>query len=289
MQFTPVTSVAFLREGNYIRFDHEGTTYIGRLISGSLALRAKVKGHPEFTPTIVEKRADAYENISRRLASGITNVESITFEPGDEVEFVYGHRDVTYEGRLYRDGTSTFLRADIAVTPDDYMPNIIDPRTNEIAGAISDLWPINIKELRPAEAQAEAEVDVEMLRARVAELESRLTAQQVDAETRLDTLRSEVGEKAMELAREHGWCEVVDEALRELGIEPPQVETRMSVTVRFDVVATSADPHRDITPEWISNSVIFGLGEEGTIGLDSDWESVAVDSGTVIDVSIGEE
>lgn len=288
MQFTPVTSAASLREGNYIRFVHEGTTHIGRLVSRVMSLRAEVKGLPDFTPAIVERRADVYENLDRRFAANVTNVERITFEPGDEVEFVYGHQSTTYEGRLYRDGTSTFLRADIAVARSGYLPNIIDPNTNEIAGAVSDLWPINIKESRPAEVAATAEIEVETLRVRVAELESRLTAQQVDAETRLDTLRSEVGIKAMELAREHGWCSVVDDALRELGIEPPQAETRMSVTVEFDIVATSIDQRRDITTEWVTNSLIFGDGEEGTIALDTDWEDVAVDGGRVVSVDITE-
>src|SRR5699024_2747697 len=87
-----------------------------------------------------------------------------------------------------------------------------------------------------------------------------------------------VGEKAMELAREHGWCGVVTEALDELGIPVPTREHEIRVTVDLVFTATCTDRMREVDTSWAQES--FGVTDrsgEFTISLDSDWEDASVE------------
>lgn len=92
-----------------------------------------------------------------------------------------------------------------------------------------------------------------------------LKRQRDQAEEALVDLKKRVGKTALELTQEHGWCDVVKEALEELGIEMEQSTLQVTVVYTIKAAQTStAVP----TAEFVANS-LMNLSSE--IALDEDW------------------
>lgn len=272
-----------LREGDYVRFTNEGAGnrhHLGRLVKRSQGLFAVVKdAHMSYTPGIVRKSADPWENMSSAFPGDIHDVEKITVEPGDEVEYNYGMEGRQFRGHLFKsqDGNG-FLRSGTEASPDGYLPNVIDPVTSALAGGISDLWPIIPAEEDSVATEPSPETEAKILRQRVEDLERMNSTQNERIRTLLtdhEAFKRGVGEKAMELAEEHDWCSVVEGALGEMGVEVPTREHEVRVTVELVFTGQSSNRHPDTG--WAHSSIVVDEDDgEATIKLDGDWENVAV-------------
>lgn len=87
----------------------------------------------------------------------------------------------------------------------------------------------------------------------------------------LDDFKVQVGLRAMELARDHDWCEVVERALRDMDIPVPAQEVTFSVVVEFEINAEVASGRRDVSEYFLRESVTNAV-----IEFDSDLEEVDV-------------
>jgi len=280
MQFTTATPYSLV-EGQIIRFTLHGNTHLGRVQPSTLGLRAEVKGQT-YQPTIVRKRADAYENVEKVWDDGIHDVEHIVLEAGDVVEFDYAGENHTvplYGQSVPKDhplGPSA-LRANLG-SGDGYDPVVCHPHTHAVAPGISNVWPVGGPNNSDSTTAPDTAVDEEKerLTQRIADLE-RLNAQQTRTINLMTETEMRVGEKAMELAREHGWCGVVTDALDELGIPVPTREHEIRVTVDLVFTATCTDRMREVDTSWAQESLrVDDESGEFTISLDSDWEDASV-------------
>src|SRR5690625_2196569 len=282
MQFTTATPYSIV-EGQIVRFKVNGTTYLGRVQSATLSLRAEVKDVAGYRPVLVDKRADAYENVEKVWVDGVTDVEHVVFEAGDVVTFDYAGQ--TYTAPLYGQGVGVdhpLGRSALLAKLAD--PIVCHPRTHAVAPGISNVWPVGGSNGSPAEqfpdstttSDTAVDEEKERLTQRIADLE-RLNAQQTRTINLMTETEMRVGEKAMELAREHGWCGVVTDALDELCIPVPTREQEIRLTVDLVFTATCTDRMREVDTSWAQES--FGGTDrsgERTISLDSDWEDAAV-------------
>src|SRR5699024_5075286 len=127
-----------------------GTTYLGRVQSATLSLRAEVKDVAGYRPVLVDKRADAYENVEKVWVDGVTDVEHVVFEAGDVVTFDYAGQ--THTAPLYGQGVSEIhplgpsaLRANLGAGAPSfrgYDPVVCHPRTHAVTPGISNVWPV---------------------------------------------------------------------------------------------------------------------------------------------------
>jgi len=78
------------------------------------------------------------------------------------------------------------------------------------------------------------------------------------AQSELAAFKEQVVEVADQYADEHGWCNVIDKALEELGLERAPKEYRAKLTITLDVYGTLANGRRDLPIERaIRDSIAF--------------------------------
>ncbi len=143
---------------------------------------------------------------------------------------------------------------------------------------------------------ANVEIDpVEHMVPTVTQLQQRLVAAKRETrEAQAETARevrahrdflTEFGREAMELADEHGWCEVAEKFLRDQGVPIPQkrFEATVTLTVRLSGRYTGGgEPSRGDVKYALTTET---SGDDVTIELDSDWEDVVLTNVEVDEVT----
>lgn len=110
----------------------------------------------------------------------------------------------------------------------------------------------------PTKAELEAELE------QVKQRNDVLRRQVEGFDTRLEA----IGERAMELAEEHGWCGVISEALEEMMIPLPEKE--VVITITLTGFTKSA-------PESLSTFARDSIRDHTQI-LDDDWSGVRINA-----------
>lgn len=97
------------------------------------------------------------------------------------------------------------------------------------------------------------------------------------AVNQLAEFKKQVAEVARRYAVEHDWCDTVEQALKELGIEPEKRRARFTLTLELNMTADLGDPDRPretVTEEFIRTSFITQrLADQIARSLDSDFVS----------------
>ena len=107
----------------------------------------------------------------------------------------------------------------------------------------------------PTKAELEAEVE------RLKHANENLVRQVEGFDARLE----EIGERAMELAEEHGWCGVISEALEEMAIPTPEREHEITIKIKANTTVVSSD-----VDQMVRESLLHPVSE----WLDGDWSDV---------------
>lgn len=109
-----------------------------------------------------------------------------------------------------------------------------------------------------------------------------LLVQCADSARELEEFKNRVGRLAMQKAREHGWCSVVQNLLEELDVKVPTMRFGFDVLLRVHVTGTNIS-HYEETADFIRGSL--NVYEEGAAGLmvslDDDWEDSEIESASL--------
>ena len=183
--------------------------------------------------------------------------EGVEYRPGDLVTFTYLNREIT--SPLVFNGGQWLKTQGSDTVPLVYVIQKQQGDNDSILGT-------GVTNLRRApESDKTQEVS------ETSDADSRIATlikEKTEVEAALDDLKRRVGLKAAELKATHGWCEVVDDAMDELGIKMPSLKKNVRVSVTFDIVATPNNPS-SVTKEWTYQSLLVS---ENYVNLDSDWD-----------------
>lgn len=183
--------------------------------------------------------------------------EGVEYQPGDRVTFTYYSREIT--SPLVFNGGEWLKTQGSDTMPLVYVIQKHPGDGDSILGA-------GVINLRKA-----SESDGVRVVPETSDADSRianLIKEKTEVEVAFEDFKRLVGLKAAELKATHGWCEVVDDAMDELGIKMPSLKKRIRLVVEFDVVAV---PNRaDPTEEWTRDS--FQIDDNGEIAMDGYWE-----------------
>lgn len=136
----------------------------------------------------------------------------------------------------------------------------------------------NVLEARPAEGSVTAKLEAEVKRlSEVVAQERNLKWQEA---RRLETFKSTVRDKAIEVAEEHGWCkEGLNEVLEELGLD--RVPTKFKVLVQVVIThweEVEADNEDDAQDEAVEQFDVTDYSSyDGSWSMDSP-EAVEIES-----------
>lgn len=187
--------------------------------------------------------------------------EGVEYRPGDLVTLTYLNREIT--------ATLVFNGEWLKTQGSDTMPLVYVIQKQQGDGDSS--LGAGVTNLRKAPESGKTQEVSE-----TSDADSRIATlikEKTEVEVAFEEFKKEVGLKAAELKIEHGWCEVVDDAMRDLGIEMPSGKKRIRLVVEFDVVAgpNLADP----TEEWTWDS--FQIEDDGAVTMDGDWEVESIE------------
>lgn len=108
-----------------------------------------------------------------------------------------------------------------------------------------------------------------------------LSARGASVEAQFEAFKQKVVEVADQYAKEHGWCDVIDAALEELGLERAPKEYRAKLTITLDVYGTLANGRRDLPEgDWVRDSIGVRAIERAirdSIAFDDDHASGSVE------------
>lgn len=106
------------------------------------------------------------------------------------------------------------------------------------------------------------------------------------AQEELDAFKKRVAEVAMRYAKQHDWCDVVQLALAELGIEYKEPNVKATIVVEFDLeqgVSAETLEHFERNPlDYIRRSV----SSEPGMALDGDFNGHELDPGRIVEVRV---
>lgn len=191
--------------------------------------------------------------------------EGVEYQPGDRITFTYYSREIT--SPLVFNGGQWLKTQGSDTVPLVYVIQKQQGDNDSILGT-------GVTNLRRA-----TESDGVRMVSETSDADSRITAlirEKTEIEATFEDFKRRVGLKAAELKAEHDWCEVVDDAMDELGIKMPSLKKNIRVSVTFDIVATPNNQSL-VTEEWTYQSLLVS---DNYIELDSDWaihETVPVD------------
>lgn len=102
-----------------------------------------------------------------------------------------------------------------------------------------------------------------------------------------EAFRQQVVEKAVELAEEHDWCEVVEDALTDLGLEVPKADVEFTMEVRFRATGVSREMRRRVKEglldEWVSGSFQIDVSADNDGGEPDEVEFLNVTEAEFVD------